>query len=305
MQLYKRVLKSIGWRTLLVGVIPLMLVLVVEIITTSMIPYARKIVIDALTNKDWDWFLLASFIALGNMILLTGSQGMKDWLGQKVSFIVRNKMINLVGSDYRSSSSDIKSDNPWSRLNDDSRTATEGAIKVTVECLISFSIVVGLIFTIIKWPVLLIGAIIYSAIAICLALLFRRPMINKNYALRAAESDHRFMLTEYFMRQREHKDAGILTDLRLRYEAFIGISRNYKLFNALQSAIMYTVPFFIMAPGYFAGELTLGDIMQGTVTFDLLVINAAIWVQLYPQITEAQTAYIRLNELDEELQESA
>ncbi len=221
---------------------------------------------------------------------------MKLWTGQIVSFSIREALMKTIKKGWTKNDGYTNVSNPCTRLNDDTRVATEEALKVFVEIIISVSIVAGLLFTIWKWPVLFWTAIGYSAVSISLAMLFRTPLIRSKYDLLNKEGEHRIALTKISMQQGDYTSKTKWELLRGAYRKYINVCRNYKLFNAVQSAAMYTIPFIIMAPDYFAGHITLGDVTQGTLTFDLLVLNATIWVQLYPQVTEAQTAFIRVHE---------
>ena len=283
--------------------LPLLVIIGLEITTTSLIPYTRKLVIDSLTLMDWNGFLLATFCALSNSMVLNGVQSLKTWMGQKLAFVAREALMKTIKKDWINRDGKTKLTNPCARLNDDARIATEEAISVGVEVIISVCIVLSLLISIVKWPTLLITAIIYSIISISVAALFRKPMIEKQYLLSNAEGQHRRALTRISWQQGDFTSKGRWETLRKAYSEYIRICRNYRFFNAFQNALMFTLPFWIMAPAFFAHTITLGDVTQGTLTFDLLVINSTIWVQLYPTITGVQTAFLRVKEMYEEVHE--
>lgn len=297
MTIYKAFIERINGRTMLLAFVPLVLIIIAEIATTSLIPYTRKIVIDSLVDLDWNWFLWSAGIAFTNSLILIGAQGMKEWVAQKIAFLGREALMKTIKKTWINKGGHTAVTNPCARLNDDARLATELALKVFVEIFISAIIVISLLFTIFKWPMLFWTAIVYSGISISLAVLFRKPMINRKYILSDAEGRHRVALTKISIQQGDYTSKVRWEELRVAYFKYIALCRNYKLFHAVQTAAMYSIPFFIMAPDLFAGKITLGDITQGTLTFDLLVLNATIWVTLFPGITEAQTAFIRLKEM--------
>jgi ABC-type uncharacterized transport system fused permease/ATPase subunit len=303
MSIFNTLWGRLSKKSLVLAALPLLLVIVVEIATTSLIPYARKIVIDSLTAMDWKFFLLSAGFAFGNSLALIGAQGMKEWLGQRLAFIVREMLIKVVKKPWIAAGAKSGVSNECARLNDDSKVATEGAIRVSIEVLISVCIVLALLTTILKWPLLFFAAIIYSGLSVTVAMLFRSPMINSQYSLSDAESQHRLSLTLIANQAGDFTSKAKWEVVKGAYTRFINVCRNYKMFNALQSAAMYTIPFLIMAPAYFRKELTLGEVMQGTLTFDLLVLNATIWVTLYPPIMAAQTAWIRLKEMYDAVQQ--
>lgn len=291
----------INLKTVLFIGLPLVLIIFLEITTTSLIPYTRKLIIDSLSAFDWNWFLVAAGLGFMNSLTLIGAQGLKEWTSQKLSFVGREALMKTIKKRWINKNGHSALTNPCARLNDDCKTATELALKVTVEVIISFAIVCGLLFTVWKWPLLFWSAIAYSAVSIGLAMIFRKPMITKRYDLSNTEGQHRIALTKISMQQGDHTSKVRWLNLKESYLSYIALCKNYKLFHAAQSAMMFTLPFLIMAPDFFAHKVSLGDIVQGTTTFDLLVLNATVWVTLYPAITEAQTAYIRVKELYNEV----
>ncbi len=299
MTIYKAFWHSLPKKTALIVLIPLLVIIGLEIATTSLIPWTRKTVMDSLIAYDWNAFLLFVGISFTNSLILSGAQALKEWSGNKVSFIARESLMNLVRLPWTGRGHKTKLSNPAARLNDDARLATELALKVGVEVFISVVIVISLLFSIIKWPLLLGIAILYSAVSIAIAILFRKPMTAKKYTLLDEEATHRQALTSNI------DTSSSWTLLIGKYHQYISIVRNYKMFHAFQTAAMYSIPFVVMAPSYFAKEITIGDVTQGTLTFDLLVINATIWVVLYPQIIESRAAFMRVKELYEEVSDAS
>ncbi len=297
MNIYKAFWERTNGRQLAWQMLPLLIIIIIEIGTTSLIPYTRKLVIDGLTDYNWIAFLWATSFTLTNSFLLVGAQGFKEWSGQLMSFSLRESLMKTVKKTWiQKKDGHTKVTNPCARLNDDAMLATTKAVKVIMEVIISVCIVLSLLYSIVKWPMLLVAAIIYSGLSILLATVFRKPMIDKNYVYSNAEGHHRIALTKISIQQGDFTSGVRWEELRDAFKKYIAICRNYRLFNAIQSAIMFTLPFWILAPSYFAQDITLGDVTQGVLTFDLLVINSTIWVQLYPEITAVQTAFIRVHE---------
>ncbi len=301
MTIYKAFWDKLPKHKVVIGLIPLLLIIVLEIGTTSLIPYTRKTVVDSLVAYDYSAFVFFVALAFGNSLILSGAQALKEWTGNRLAFLGREALMKTIKKPWINRDGKTNLSNPCARLNDDTRLATEVALKVFVEVLISLVIVISLLFSIIKWPMLLGIAVVYSAVSILIAALFREPMTNKKYTLLDAEGAHRVSLTRISMQQGDYTSKSRWEVLRIKYAEYIGIVRNYKLFHAIQTAAMYSIPFIVMAPEYFAKNATIGDIMQGTLTFDLLVLNATIWVVLYPQIIESRTAFLRVEEFYKEV----
>ena len=290
--------ERIDKKSLLYRSIPLAIILGLEIATTSFLPYTKKTVMDSLIGMDWDsflWFLAISFF---NMLILLTVQGFKGWICQKLAFLGRETLMDIVKEPWIKKKGKTDLSTPDVRLNDDTAIATEIGLRVFIEVVISVTIVASLLFTILKWPLLFWSAIIYSGASILMAILFKTPMITKRYILSDEEGKHRTELAAIQDKQVYRTERW--SNLRDAYNKYILISRNYSLFHAGQTAILYSVPFLLMAPDLFAHKITVGDIVQGTLTFDLLVINATIWVSLYPSIIAARTAFLRVKEMYDE-----
>lgn len=273
------------------------IVIAIEIAGTVYLPYTRKPIFDSLEKYNYAAFISSLLLMFYTYLTLNGAQGFKTWLGQRMSFIFRDALMKTIKKRWIKNGAQTKVSTPCSRLNDDVRTSTEIAVIVFTELFISMMIVLGLIVGMLGQPFLLGSALAYSAISIGLAVLFRRPIVSRRVALLNAEGTHRLALTKVSIGQGDYSSKSRWIELRLAFGRHIAMLRNYKLFSAAQTAVMLSVPFLLLVPDYFKHLITLGDVMQGVLSFDLLVLNAAIWVTLYPQVTEAQAAMIRVREL--------
>lgn len=277
--------------------ITLLIIISVEIFTTSMIPYTRKIVIDALVLVSWNTFLLSVLLAFANSVTLNAAQSLKTWTSQRIALMLRESLMNTMIEDWTKMEHRVFIPNPCSRLNDDVRLSTETLLVNSIEILISVCIVLGLLMSILKWPLLFISAVVYSSLSILIAMLFKKRMTKSKYDSLGAEGVHRVLLTRISFGDIDENRMDKWYDVKSTFIKWVAVTRNYKMFNAVQAAIMYSLPFLIMAPDFFAHKISLGDVTQGTLTFDLLVLNATIWVQLYPVIIDAQAALLRVKEL--------
>ena len=269
---------------------------VIEILATVYLPAARKPLYDSLEAYNQYQFFMATGMYCGVYLVLGTVQGFKTWLAQKIALLGREALMKTITKTWIKSGAKTKVTNPDSRINDDVRVATDGALTVGIELTISSFIVVGLTIGMMGQPLLLISALIYSLVSVGLALFFRSPLVNSRYSHLDAEGEHRAALTMISVGQGDYTSKDKWETIKVTFTQYINVLRNYKYFGAMQTAIMIGAPFFILAPEYFNHQITLGDVMKGVSAFDLLVINAAVWVQLYPQITDIQTAFIRVKE---------
>lgn len=295
--MYKDIWQAIPRKAFWLGLSVLAVLLIAEIAGTALIPTTRKLVIDSLMAYNWNFFVIAVGMSLGNSLVLSGAQSLKLWSTYRVAFIIREAATKFLLFKWAKVGWHSNISTPAGRINDDIRLATEQLLGTSVEVVISVVIVLSLLVSILKWPFLAAAAVVYSVASISIAGLFKSKMISIKDDLLSAEAAQRQVLTRLTPFQTDLNLDGLWFALKHQYRRCIDINRNYRMFNAIQSAIMYSLPFMIMAPGYFAHHYTLGEVTQGTLTFDLLVLNSTIWVQLYPQIIEAQTSLKRVKEM--------
>jgi len=290
-------------KSIYIPAILLLCVIILEIGSTTFLPEAKKPLFDSMESLHYQMFVYGVFLYCGVYFLLAVAQGFKAWLGHRVALVLREALMKAVKKDWINNYERVTVTNPCSRLNDDVRCTAEGVVNVVVELVISGCIVVGLILGMIHQPKLLIAAIIYSAISISLAVLFKKSISDSRYHHLNAEGQHRIALTMISVGQGDYTSKPRWETVKATYLKYISVLRNYKSFSALQMAVMMGVPFFILAPEFFSKAITLGDVMKGVSAFDLLVVNAAIWVQIYPQVTDVMVGYKRIQELYKETME--
>lgn len=297
--IYKSFLSKLNKRSFIIGLALLLIAIVAEIGLTIYLPNSRKPIYDALSEHSQSGFYLGLQLLFVVHVFLLMSQSLKTWLGQRLSFIARDALMHTTLDTWIEKGSAEELTVPGSRLVDDVRVATETSIVVGSEVLISSCISVGLVLSMWGNTKLLIAAMLYSLISVGLAAAFRKPLVSRRYAHLDMEGENRNLLTQKALGQ-ELQTSHLKTawmSLRTAYRRYIRMSQYYRLFSAVQNSLTIIVPFLILAGEYFSGSLSLGDVMQQTLAFDLLVLNASILVTLYPQITDAQTAILRVKEL--------
>jgi vitamin B12/bleomycin/antimicrobial peptide transport system ATP-binding/permease protein len=217
-------------------------------------------------------------------------------------------------------------ENPDQRMSDDVRIFVEGALlfslgllQVTVS-VISFSVVLWHLSQPIDLTRLGIALRIpgdmvwYSVLytALCTFLLFRfgKPLIRRNMAQQHYEADYRYSLVQ--LRRNAEQIAlarlGHAEWQRLR-ALYQSIKRNFMGLILVKQVIAVVtqvalnfkslLPIMITAPQYFAGLLTMGDVMQARSAF-IQLSGALSWpIQSYATFAETLSALNRLYLLDQ------
>ena len=216
-------------------------------------------------------------------------------------------------------------DNPDQRISEDLRLFVDNTLDLGIGLL--SSLVTLVTFTVILWelsgdytiaglriPGFMFWTVLaYSLIGSFVVHLIGKPLISLGFNQQRFEADYRFSL----VRLREnaegvalYKGEGLeLTTFRERFVHVIdnwwGIMRTRKRLNWVASFLFqFSVPFpyIIVAPRYFAGEVTLGYIFQVASAF--LNVRAALWwfIDIYPQFAAWKATVDRLTSFSASLE---
>lgn len=261
----------------------LVLVLLVEIILTCLIPTATGYFFNKLESYDnAAWFGL--LIYAGVRFALDVVQNLKPYT---ITLFANIKRLKLT-EDYLEITSSVS--NREQRIQEDIKFYTNNSITVYSEYFISFAIVVFLMVQNINHWILLLSALIYSAICIGSAALFRPIMIRTEKNIQIAETNFRDEV-------RLNIWPYSLKDLISINNKNALIKFNYGLCVKVQSGIMLALPYAALIPFYLAKTLTLGQLMEQASIFMLLVLNMSIIVNMYPTLMQAMASKHRIDEL--------
>ena len=218
---------------------------------------------------------------------------------------------------YRLQLVDRGVDNPDQRIAEDLRLFVDNTLDLSFGLLSSVVTLVS--FTVILWTLsgdYTIGGVtipgfmfwtvlIYSLFGSWMAHLIGKPLIELGFNQQRFEADYRYSLVRLrenaegvALYKGEQLELGNFRD-RFRYviENWWGIMRTRKRLNWVVSFLFqFSVPFpyIIVAPRYFAGEVTLGYIFQVSSAF--LNVRGALWwfMDVYPQFAAWKATVDRL-----------
>jgi putative ATP-binding cassette transporter len=224
---------------------------------------------------------------------------------------------------YRMQLAGTGADNPDQRIQEDIDRFTERtaylvlAVLSAVSNLISFSVILWQIsadFAVpgTDWKVpgfLVWGALIYSALATWITHLIGRPLIRLNFEQQRYEADFRFSLA----RLREYGEQVALLDgepaergrLGQRFGRVIDnflaiVSRRKKLiaFTASYGQLNAVIPYILVAPYYFAGQIPLGGMTQTAGAFGRVESTMSFFITMYTTIADYKAIVDRLTGFD-------
>jgi putative ATP-binding cassette transporter len=214
-------------------------------------------------------------------------------------------------------------DNPDQRIQEDVDGFIQRTVSLTlrvlsaVSNLISFSVIlwgISAAFSVpgTDWKVpgfLVWGALIYSALATWITHLIGRPLIRLNFEQQRYEADFRFSLA----RLREYGEQVALLGgetaerdrLGQRFGRVINnflaiVSRQKKLiaFTASYSQINVVIPYILVAPYYFSGQIMLGGMQQAAGAFARVESTMSFFITLYTTLAEYKAIVDRLTGFD-------
>lgn len=291
-KIHKKLNKRSFYSTLSV----LLLVIISEIFLTCYIPEWRNGFYTIMKDKHQELFLgaITSFF-----LLYTGlgiAQGVKVWVGQLVSFQARVAMskITLKRAVKHESMSSLPA---YSQaMTQAIQNSTELYLRVLVEIVISAAIVLGLIVVNLDQPIILSVAFLYTIGASLIAYLFQKPLTVTDKAWQETESHYREAIVTIANGKGDYTAKSKFLKLIGAYYHYIRTQMYFQLMSRLKGAIGSIIPYFLLGAAYFRGDMDFGQFMAGIATFELIVINATIFIIMYPDYVKAKASQLIVKE---------
>ncbi|SDB73929.1 ABC transporter ATP-binding protein/permease [Belnapia rosea] len=215
-------------------------------------------------------------------------------------------------------------DNPDQRISENTRWATAMAVDLAtglLHALLTLASFAGVLWTLssavrlggMEVPgSLVLVAGLYALVGGTLTWLIGRPMVDINIRRNHAESDHRFAL----LRLRESAEAVALirgsadeaAGLRGSFGRVVGVmhellrtERQLMWLGSGFGMVAAVIPLLLASPGYFAGAITLGTLMQMAQAFTE-VVRALSWFQeSWPRLADWRSHVERIVALEDSL----
>jgi putative ATP-binding cassette transporter len=238
----------------------------------------------------------------------------RPWLDHGHNYLLRFR-----GAEY---------DNPDYRIGEDVRLVTEGAVDFAVGLFNSFlllAIFLGVLWELSGTPRVAIGglemhapgylvaaAVVYAGISTTLTHLLGRPFVQVSDELHAREGNFRYHL----LRARENAESIALmrgeADERSNLDrVFARLATTWRSLMGLQARLTWLttgftvatpiVPLAIAAPQYFAGEISLGGLMQASQAFVQVQIALGFFIDHYARLSDWLAGIDRIVRLDDAL----
>lgn len=279
----------------------LFLVLTFEAVFTGLLPVSRGHLFSLLSARQEDGIYLALLYYFLNYLAIDGAGCFKGYVVLKVSlwyrklrtYAVKDKLFGdladaIMGEVTMPS---LPSNSPQ-RIQEDIKLSYVSRITVWSEYYVSGLILVQLFILNLDEPKLILGAMLYAIISVGIAVRFNPRLTRAELMVQSAEADYRSSLVECIVNITGLGDANkaSLKAARIRME--------YLLFTKLQLGLVAVLPYFLLIPKLLAGSIDLGLLVQHAATFGLIVVNAAIIIQMYVEYIKGTASEKRIQELE-------
>lgn len=276
----------------------LILIIISEAVFTGLLPISRGHLFTLLTAKSgaiWTALILYFF----NYFAIDLFQSLKGYTVLKVSLWYRNLRthainaylsINYVLKKVPGSREGLPTNSPQ-RIQEDIKLSYLQRITTWVEYTISGLILVQLMIMNLSEPILILFALIYAIISVLIALRFNPRLTKAEKDVQQAEASYRTGLVANIL-DITGQEVANKQSLRSKW-----IQTEYLLFTKLQLGLIAVLPYAVLLPKLLSGSMDLGTLVQHQATFSLIVVNAAILIQLYPTLIQGKASEERVKEI--------
>lgn len=302
------------------------------------ISFWQKDFYDALAAHQAEAF---SRLLLELLVIATAGIAMdtaRIWTGQALEMRWRHWMTTatlarwLGGNAFYRMEQAARTDNPDQRIAEDLRLLASDSLRLllgllsTAVSLASFSVIAWglaatLSFTLAgqAWdiPRFLLWAAVFYAVAGSLVMeKIGRPLVTVDYQQQQCEADFRYLL----VRVRENAEqiafyrgqsaeqvrlADTFAALRANWRGVMGYTKRLTIASSTYTEFGAYVPYLINGPRFFAGLMTLGDLMQATQAFMRVRVGLSWFIYKYKDIALLRSVVQRLSEFEAALGSTA
>ena len=287
---------------------------------------------DALERKDSSTLLTSIALFLG--LIATGAAFAVAMVKCRMTLQVRWRewltgqlMSRWLGEQryYRLAITDEGRINPEYRLAEDARLATEPVVEFIIgfiNALLAAVTFISILFVVggsvsvpmfgEQWTIpgyIALAAVAYAAAMSGITYLVGRPLVDLIGAKNEAEAQFRFEATRVrenaesiaLIKGDDDERARLMDTFGQNVTRWIAVVRQYSLLTWIMNSNAFMaplIPVFLAAPKYFAGQLTLGAVMQIAAAF-IAVLQALNWfVENFIRLAEWSASARRVNEFD-------
>ena len=230
----------------------------------------------------------------------------RDYMGMHWRKWMTNDLIGkyFANRSYYDIEAEGEIDNPDQRIMEDIRSFTKGALMD----LVSFS---GILWS---KSVLLVAVVLgYSLLGTLITALIGRRLVRLNFDQLRYEADFRYSLVHvrdntesiaFYRGEGPEKEqiGGRFRKALRNFNLLIGWQRNLSFFTTAYSYLPVVLPFIVLFPKYFGGEIEYGDMVQANFAFTQVYAAMSLIVSQIEQITGFAAGVQRLSSFAEAIE---
>jgi putative ATP-binding cassette transporter len=266
----------------------------------------------SLSEKRLGPFYRSMFLYLGVFALATPVSAYFSFVSRKLGVNWRLWLTNhfitryLTNRAYYHIDQEHRIDNPDQRISQDISSFTVNSLDFL--SVLFFSAIQLVSFVGILWSIstsLVFVLVLYAAIGTVVTMLFGKKLINLNFHQLRREADLRYGLVHVrdnaesiAFYQGEKREAGEiirrLRDAISNLNFLIGWQRNLAFFTKGYEYMILVVPFAVMAPLYFSGQIKFGVVTQAAGAFSQVLGAVSVIVAQFEQLSAFAAGVTRL-----------
>jgi vitamin B12/bleomycin/antimicrobial peptide transport system ATP-binding/permease protein len=274
--------------------------------------YLNRDLMTALQEKNLTAFYHCLFLFAGGFIIATPVTALFNFVQQKTAINWRLWLTtNFLGKYFQNRayyhiSNDPTIDNPDQRIADDINSLTHNNLAILLivfNSLVQFFAFAGILWSISIKLVLIL--LIYAVFGTVISILLGKRLLDLNFQQTRRNADFRYGLMHIrdnaesiaFYRGEDRENSQVLGRLRSAISnnlLLVAWERNLSFFTTGYNYIPLILPLVILAPQYFAGQISMGVLMQATGAFGSVLSALAVIVTNFSTLSSIAAGAARL-----------
>jgi len=274
--------------------------------------YLNRDLMTALQEKNLTAFYHCLFLFAGGFIIATPVTALFNFVQQKTAINWRLWLTtNFLGKYFQNRayyhiSNDPTIDNPDQRIADDINSLTHNNLAILLivfNSLVQFFAFAGILWSISIKLVLIL--LIYAVFGTVISILLGKRLLDLNFQQTRRNADFRYGLMHIrdnaesiaFYRGEDRDNSQVLGRLRSAISnnlLLVAWERNLSFFTTGYNYIPLILPLVILAPQYFAGQISMGVLMQATGAFGSVLSALAVIVTNFSTLSSIAAGAARL-----------
>ncbi|GAA6614391.1 ABC transporter ATP-binding protein/permease [Scytonema sp. NUACC26] len=300
----------------------LAILLVLALISSGLqvlLSFMNRNLLNALEQKDIEGFYRTVWIFVGIIVVAIPLVVFFDYVRKKLSLYWRRWLTNQFLDEYFQNrayyqiNSDPEVDNPDQRISEDVNSFTKVSLDFLLIVLTSVTTLIGFIGVLGSISLtLIIVLVVYAIAGTAITVLIGKRLIGLNFNQLRKEADFRYGLVHVrdhaesiaFYRGEAQESESVKQRFNEAYRNFgrvIAWERNLGFFTTGYNYAIMLLPFVVLAPAYFAGQIELGVITQAGIAFTQVLNALSVIVSKFEQLSAFAAGVNRLALFDRTL----